>query len=351
MTPLPMQRPARTQAAPSLCRSLPPWLWLALAAASPGTPASASELTETFTTDPLAREWRTSGDSTLFRWNAAEGSLDITWDSSRSNSFCFRPLGTVLTRTESFRLTFALRLTNLQLGTTPGKPAEFPIAVGLINQSMTTNANAYRGAGVSGTYGVRNLIEWDFFADAGFGDTWATTVVSSNNVFTYGHSFPVPLIPGDLYRVTLAYTASNQVLRTSALRNGQPMGELETVALAGRPDFRCDAVSVTSYSDAIQTGPVAFHGSVRARGQIEDIALILPPPPVEQLALLMGSNERGATFLAASNWMHRLERSVNLQSWLPASPWFPGQGSRATLRDTNAPAPGVAFYRVRSERP
>lgn len=351
MMPLEIERGTRTQSASSRRCSLPPWLWLALAAASPGAPASAVERIDSFATDPIAQGWRISGDSSLFHWNAAEGAIDVTWDSSRSNSFCFRPLGTVLTRADNFRLTFALRLTELRLGSTPGKPAEFPIAVGLIHQSMTTNANTYRGAGVSGTYGVRNLIEWDFYADAGFGDTWATTVVSTNNVFAYGHTFPVPLIPGDLYRITLAYTASNQVLRTTALRNGQPMGEFETIVLSGRPDFRVDAVSITSYSDAVQPGPAMFHGSVHARGQIEDIALSLPPPPVDQLALHLGTNERGASFLAASNWMHRLERSVDLQAWLPASAWMSGQGSRATLRDTNAVTTGVAFYRIRSERP
>ncbi len=334
------------------CRCIPlPSLWLALIVASLGEPVSAVELTDSFTTDPSKRGWRISGDSSLYRWNATEGVMEATWDSSRSNSFCFRSLGTVLTRADSFKLTFALRLIDLRIGSTPGKPAEFPIAVGLINQSMTTNANAYRGAGISGTYGVRNLVEWDFFGDAGFGDTWATTVVSSNNVFAYGHTFPVPLIPGDLYRITLAYTASNQVLRTSALRNGQPMGEFETVPLAGRPDFRLDAVSVTSYSDAIQTGSPAFHGSVRARGWIEEIALSLPAPPVDQLVLHLGSNERGATLLAASNWVHRLERSLDLEAWLAASAWVPGQGARVTLLDTNTTTPGAAFYRIRSERP
>ena len=156
-----------------------------------------------------------------------------------------------------------------RLGITPGKTNEFQIAVGLINHASATNTNAFRGAGQSATYGVRNLVEFDYFPDAGFGETFATTVVSTNNRIYPAHNFPLKMTTGDTFRVTFVYSASNQLLRTSATRNGVPFGlppsnTLADLSLAGKQDFRVDAFAISSYSDAIQTGPPAFHGSVLA---------------------------------------------------------------------------------------
>lgn len=328
-----------------------PGIWFLLVGMA--APVCAVDLTESFGSDPSGRGWRMVGDASLFRWDAPRAALAVTWDSSRSNSFFHLPLGTVLGRTDAFSLTFSLHLQDIRIGSTPGKPMEFPIAIGLIHRQITTNASAYRGAGVSSVYGVKNLVEWNFFPDGGFGDTWATTVVSSNNVFAYGHTFPVPLIPGDHYQVSLAYTPSNQLLRTTALRNGQPMDALESVSLAALPDFRVDAFSITSYSDAVQIGPPAYHGSVLAHGWIDDVVVSLPPPPVTGLVLQRTGEIREASFIAQSGWTHQLERSLNLSRWQAASAPAPGTGARTTLRDTNAPAPALAgaFYRIRSERP
>ena len=55
--------------------------FLQLAALSCG----AASLSENFTSDPLARGWRFHGDASLFHWNPTNGTLDVTWDSSRPN--------------------------------------------------------------------------------------------------------------------------------------------------------------------------------------------------------------------------------------------------------------------------
>jgi hypothetical protein len=304
---------------------------------------------EGFESDPLARGWRISGEPALFAWNAVQQSVDVTWDSSKSNSFFHLPIGTILTKADDFRLTFVLRMKDIRIGSTPGKPSEFPIAVGLINRQTTTNQSGYRGAGVSSVYGIKNIAEWNFFPDAGFGDTWATTVISTNNVFAYAHTFPLALDTGGTYRITLEYTAAGQTLRTAGFRNGQSVGVLEDVSLAGTPDFRLDAISITSYSDAVQVGPPIYHGSVLAHGTIEEIGWSIPSPPVDGLTLRTSPAGASVEFSTKTNWLYVLQRSINLLEWRTASVPVAGGAAKVVLQDTNAPAPN-AFYRVRAER-
>jgi hypothetical protein len=323
-----------------------------LAAASS---CGAAVFQEDFATDPAARGWRRFGDASLFWWDSTNRNLNVTWDSSRTNSFFHRPLGTILTKAEDFSFSFDLRLRDIRLGATPGKTNEFQIAVGLLNFASATNANAFRGAGQSATYGVRNLVEFDYFPDAGFGETFATTVVSTNNRIYPAHNFPLEMTPDDTFRLTLTYTASNQLLRTTATKNGVPFGlppahTLADLALAGKNDFRVNAFAVISYSDAIQTGPPAFHGSVLARGTVDNVQLIVPAPPMANLRLRLTGTTRRADFTSATNWIYTLERSADLGAWVAASPTIAGNGSSLSLHDTNEAAT-KSFYRIRAERP
>src|ERR1041385_3222822 len=327
---------------------------------------------EDFASDPAQRGWRGVGDASLFQWDAAHQNLAVTWDSSHPNSFFLRPLGTVLAGSDDFSFSFDLRLPDIRAGSTPGKSNEFEIAIGLLNYRNRSEENAFRGAGASVSNGVRirkivkldqvahtgasvsngvrNLVEFDYFPDAGFGDTFATTVISTNNVFAYAHNFPLALTPGDVFRLTLSYTAADQVLRTSALRNGAPFNALADVCLAGKPDFRVDAFAVTSYSDAIQAGSPTFYGSVLAHGTVDNVQLVLPSPPLAGISLWSSNSVWRAEFLSATNWLYTLERSQEFSAWQPAGAAASGTGALLVLPDTNAP--GLKqFYRVRAERP
>src|ERR1041385_5580830 len=305
---------------------------------------------EDFASDPAQRGWRSVGDASLFQWDAAHQNLAVTWDSSHPNSFFLRPLGTVLAGSDDFSFSFDLRLSDIRAGSTPGKSNEFEIAIGLLNYRNATNVNAFRGAGASVSNGVRNLVEFDYFPDAGFGDTFATTVISTNNVFAFAHNFPLTLTPGDVFRLTLSYTAADQVLRTSALRNGAPFNALADVCLAGKPAFRVDAFAVTSYSDAIQAGSPTFYGSVLAHGTVDNVQLVLPSPPLAGISLWSSNSVWRAEFLSATNWLYTLERSQEFSAWQPAGAAASGTGALLVLPDTNAP--GLKqFYRVRAERP
>src|SRR4051812_32261042 len=187
-------------------------------------PASAAAFNEDFSASPETRGWRTFGNANLCQWNQATKSLQVTWDSSQPNSYFYLPIGTVLAKSDDFSFSFDLKMQDIQFGTSPNRTNTFQIAVGLMNFRSGTNASYYRGAGTSATYGVRNIVEWDFFPDDGYGATWASTVVSTNSRWLPAHNFPLELTPGALYRIALSYTASNQTLLTSATKNGVPYG-------------------------------------------------------------------------------------------------------------------------------
>src|SRR5882724_10587949 len=101
------------------CCALPAFLCLL------STTSQAAIITEDFATDPLIRGWRVFGDSTLFAWNQTGHNLSVTWDSSRSNSYYYVPLGTILNRLDDFSLELDLELQDITGGVNPNKPSTF----------------------------------------------------------------------------------------------------------------------------------------------------------------------------------------------------------------------------------
>ena len=324
-------------------------LWL-VCSTSLALSTSAAVISEDFSANPAQRGWRVFGDASLFHWNATNQNLEVTWDSSHTNSFFYLPLGTVLAKSDDFSFSFDLRLSDIRVGSTLGKSNEFEMAIGLLNYRTATNSKAFRGAGVSSSYGVRNIVEFDYFPDAGFGDTFATTVISTNNVFAYEHNFPLTLSVGDTFRITMNYTASNQVLRTSATKNGLPFSPLGDVMLAGTPDFRVDSFAVISYSDAIQAGSPAYYGSVLAHGVVDNVECVVPPPPMSNLRLRRMESAWAVEFSSSTNWLYALEAGADLRAWTTVTAPASGDGATLQLSDTNGAA-GKMFYRVRAERP
>jgi len=47
----------------------------------------AAVISENFSSNPNSREWRKFGNTNLFLWNASNQNLEVTWDSSQSNSY------------------------------------------------------------------------------------------------------------------------------------------------------------------------------------------------------------------------------------------------------------------------
>jgi hypothetical protein len=327
-----------------------PVLRLWLAAVLCGRAAS---FTEDFATDPVGR-WRGIGDSNLWSWNAEDQNLFVQWDSARTNSFFLRPLGTVLSKQDDFSVSFDLRLDDVAIGTSSNKPYTFEIAVGFLNSSNSARVNYFRGMGTSREYGVRNVVEFNYFPPtATVQPTFGPTVISSNLQFAFSDN-RLAITTGALYRITLSYTASNRVLRTLATRDGAPFGNspnhtLHEVNLTSLSDFRVDHFGIVNYSDALQFGPTNFWGSVRARGAMDNIVVTVPDSPVTQFAATRSNEVFRAGFVGRSNWLYTLEASSNLVGWATlATNALPSNGV-AFLTHTNAA--GASFYRVRAERP
>ena len=309
---------------------------------------------ENFASNPMAGGWRIFGDTNLFRWNPANQNLEVTWNSSKTNSYFYRRLQNILTKSDDFALQFDLRMQDIALGVTSNKTNTFELAIGFLNFGSATVTNFFRGSGVNAAFGPKNLIEFDYFPDSGFGATFAPTAVSSNNVIVFSDNHPLELTVGNLFHFDLRYTASNQVLHTTVLRNGQPFGlapdnSLGDLSLAAAPDFRVDTVAVMSYSDIGQSPP-QFAGSILAHGTVDNLGVTMPGLPVQNLSARSTNQSWQVEFLGRTNWNYTLERSIDLQNWSAASATVPGTGTNLSLIDTNA-AGMKEFYRVRADRP
>ena len=318
------------------------WLLLLLV---PSHLASAAQWSETFAADPLANDWKVFGDTNFFQWDSANQNLAVTWDSAQTNSFFYRPLGTILTKADDFGFSFDLQLADLAIGVNPSKTNTFELAVGFINLASATRVDLHRGVGINSLYGARNICEFDYFADSGFGATVSPTLISSNNQFATVFAYPLELDPGALFAVTMNYTASNKTLRTTMTRNGDAYGLIPDVILGVTfKDFRLDQFAVCSYSD------VGADGSLLAHGVVDNLVVTVPPPPVQNLSGIFTNHLWQAGFLSRSNWLYTLERTMDFQVWTNVSVAVTGNATNLFLADTNPPA-SRAFYRVRGERP
>jgi hypothetical protein len=328
------------------CIGIALWLTTALL-------GEAASFSEDFTVDPFQNSWSRFGDASLFNWNSANQNLEVTWDSSRTNSYFYRRLQTVLSKSDDFSLAFDLRLNDVAIGVNTNKPYTFELAIGFLNFRSATNVNFFRGAGIQATYGPRNLLEFDYFPDSGFGATVAPTIVSSNNGIRFSDNHPLELTSGDLFHVVMAYTGSNQVLRTAMTRNGTAFGlppgnTIHDLSLAGFSDFRLDTVAVMSYSDGGQSPP-QFSGSILGHGSVDNIIWTAPEPPFSNVRGHFKDEIWEVTFAGRSNWVYSLERTIDFKSWTAVGSYTTAQSALIILQDTS-PGPHH-FYRIRGERP
>lgn len=301
---------------------------------------------EDFSADPVSQGWKTFGDPTLFHWNSVEQNLEVTWNSSQSNSYFHRPLGTILAKADDFQLAFDLRLLDVAVGATPGKPYTFQIAVGFLNFADATRTNFLRGTGIDSP----NVVEFDYFPDSGFGATISPTIISRSNQFATSFNFPNELGTGALYHIEMTYTASNRTLATVITSNGFSTAPIADVVPAeGFDDFCVDNLAISSYSDAGQD-PM-FAGSIRARGIVDNFAVTTPAPPIRNLRGRVVNGRWETEFLTRPGWLYTLERTEDFQTWNAASTTTAGDGE-VLIFQNDAPAPGTArFYRIRADRP
>ena len=308
----------------------------------------ATAFEEQFAQDPLTHGWRIFGDASLFVWSATNQNLQVTWDSSRPNSYLYRPLGTILNRRDDFSVAFDLRLDDVAAGVAPSKPSTFPLAVGFQNHADATWTNFFRGTGVDSP----NLVEFSFFPDTGFGPTVWPAIWSTNSLLSYRSSsdFTILDLPvGVLMRITLKYTSIDAKLVTTITTNGVPVAPVNPVTLSPSfTDFRVDTFAVKCYS---AQGPAPrFGGSLIAHGFVDNIVINVPPSPIQNLRGFFNEGQRQVTLISRPNWSYVLEWTHDFQLWNEVSPQANGSGGTITLQDKNNASLAARFYRVKAQR-
>ncbi len=246
--------------------------------------ARAATITENFAANPLQNGWQIFGDTNLFQWDSTNHLLDVTWDSSQSNSYFYHPLGAILGTNDSFSMSFDLVLQDYAIGVNPGFPSDFPISTGLLNYGEATSANFFR----NGYPTQPDLAEFDFYQwdDVGaYPDTntvWPVFVDSSNDFYYAGDSsYGVVELPVNIaMHVAMIYTAADETCVLSITTNGVPVLPSIVVDLSEMGtnfgDYHLDAFAVESYSQVNSEPP----GSILAHGTIANIVLTVPPLPV-----------------------------------------------------------------------
>lgn len=306
----------------------------------------AASFLEDFSTNPTARGWQVFGDTNLFYWDGTNQNLRVTWDSSQANSYFYHPLGTILTRRDDFSLAFDVRVDDAGIGTDSTLSGSFPLAVALLNLNQATQTTFYRGTG----FDSPNLVEWDYYWDAGYGATVWPLMVDSASDFNWNAASDYALYalaPGAWYRVVMAYTATNQTLTTTLTNLADGSGLVITdPASPSLGDFQVATLAISSYSEAGQDP--AWGGSVLGHGAVDNFNLRMPPPPVQDFKGGFNGGLWQTQFTSRTNWNYALEGTQDFKTWTAVSPLTAGTGSTVVLQDTNTPAAGARFYRVRA---
>ena len=323
-------------------------------ASDPTDPAPGSSITqvENFSNDPSTQGWIWFGDSSLFRWNSTNQNLEVTWDSSRSNSYLQLPLHTLLSPSDDFGVKLDLVLHDVEGGIRIEKPGPMQLAFGFQNRSDAQSTRFNRGTGTDSP----NLVEFNFFPDTGFGPTVWPAVYSTNSGMNYNGSgdFSVFDLPtGVTMHIELAYASSNQTVWTSIRTNGALVGPITSAILAtnatslSRPftQFEVDTFTISSYSD-LELAPSPYAGSILAHGVIDNLVITFPTPPIQQERFALTNDHWEQSFLSRHAWSYVLQASADLQTWRNVTEVQKGTGGRLTFQDTNITQTHSYFYRI-----
>ncbi|HTG43226.1 MAG TPA: hypothetical protein VK633_01720 [Verrucomicrobiae bacterium] len=300
------------------------------------------------------RDWTAVGETNLF--HPVSGGMEMTWDSSKPNSYLYLPLGMILTREDDFKLTFIVTVTTLRLGTTPGQPYTFEIGAGLINLTNALAPRFYRGAGIDREHGPRNIVEFDYFPASGIiAPTVAPTIATAENQILFSDNHPLEIELDLPYKVEMSFTAPDQTLRTkmwkaetpgNGLSFAEPPLELKPLALSSSySGFAVNALALISYNDQGQNPP-QFSGSVTATGLFSAMELQVFNRPL--LAMNRAAEAMALSFETSPGWRYQLEQSATGELWRPFSTPLEGTGQSASV--PFEPGDRLQIYRIRAER-
>lgn len=304
------------------------------------TTVNAAVFFEDFQGAPSTLDWHIHGDPSFFQWNEA-GHLDVTWDSTQTNTFFIHPLQSVLGRHDDFKIEFELMLDSVGYQSNGNPLTPFEIALGFINSADATHTNFFRGKG-AGT--VKNLVEFDYFPDTGYGDTIWPAFWSTNTTLNYTdqNDYVLAALPlNKVLAITMNYDPETESLTTNITADGEPLVTAHQQQLSPSfTDFRVDAFAISSYE-------LQGNTSLHAQGRFDNIRITFPQP-VTELAITENEGAWSTSFTSRTNWIYQLEESNELNDWLSTETEFEGTGETIEMPVTKT-GPEV-FTRIRATR-
>jgi hypothetical protein len=293
----------------------------------------ATLVAEKFATDPSLDGWQVFGDPNLFHWNATNQNLEVTWDSSQTNSYFYHPLGATYSKTNDFLVQF-----DVQVNDASASGYGFELAIGLLNYSAATDPDFLRGGG------AQNLFEFDYFPTDDYGDPASIDATLKDSQSGYAGFYFVyddlPLNPGVTYQVVFIHRAGASSVTGEVFTNGQVYTSLPDIYSNGANDFQFDTLAISSYNDG------GYGSFILAHGTVDNLAFASPLPVGTIHPLAAGQVQ----FASDTNWLYTIEQTTNFQIWTPAASALLGNGTNLILQATNPPA-DRAFYRVGATLP
>jgi len=300
-------------------------------------------LSENFSNNPAANGWQTFGNSNLFTWDSTHHDLQVTWDSTQSNSYFYHSLGATLTSNDDFTLSFDLLLNDAN--TNADGTNALQLSIGFLNLAEAESTNYIVGTG----YSRNNVAEFDFFPGVCGGlPSLDATLIDTNGYYYFAYN-DLPWNFGTLYSVLIHHPAGASTLTGQVLVNGQlyaalpGSGSYGGVYNEGTGDFRLDTISISSFSDVDSAGYGYGPSSITAHGTVNNI--LITELPIAYIWGSMTNNIWQVQFWSHTGWNYTLQKSADLQVWSPLAPTVSGSGGLLILQDTNA-LQKSQYYRV-----
>lgn len=306
-----------------------------------GGSGMAGTFTETFDSNPATSGWRATGDSELFQWNPEDGSLWVTWDSSKPHSFFAHPLGATLGAHDAFAFGLDLRLDDATGGVRPPRTGAMQVSFGLLNLNRAIREHYPRAAGRA-----FDLVEFNWFPEGefpGFGVVDATAspaVFGSTGRVAASFTFPLGLATGVTHRIRCTYLPAQRTLMTHLNSDGADV-EVRPVRLPEDfGSFSLNAFAVINWTES--DGP---YDSIMAHGQVDNVFWEHADP----LTLEIHTTSPGVVeFDSLKGWIYHLDASDQLGPWSGIDS-AAGTGQRLIMSDPRDAVYETQFYRVRAE--
>ncbi len=302
----------------------------------------AYEMRTDFSADPFGSRpgaWSIIGDAQLFRWNSDTHQLDVTWDSSRPNSFCVWPLPYSVSAKDAFRFGWTLTLRDAGARESAVHSNVLQISVALLQQARLPDGYPQRTRAGRAS----ELLDFSFFPLADYGPFGMAAYISpvafgkTTAGYSFGNSYN--LADGLPHPIICEWDSSARRLRTTVAG----VGDLAPTdpPLPVTDDFSVDAFAIIVWNE----GPTP-NDSLLAHGSIGEVVINLPEPAVGRLKFEFTS--RTIRFSSRANYVYALEASGDLIHWSPADGPVAGNEGELALIDSREALFPLQFYRVRA---